>query len=316
VEYIIGIDGGGTKTEGVLTDNNGILLDRYITGATNPHAVTFEKTQERLAEILDHFFSRFEPSGASCRAICLGLAGVSREIERVQIRDFLHNYTAQHEIDVRSFIRNDAEIAMMAAAEDPFGIIVISGTGSIVYGLTPDGHHYRVGGWGHLLGDEGSGYAIGLKTLQAVMQSFDGVIAETMLTGMIMERHSFSGIDDLKAYIYQPNIHKQHIAEFASLCIQAGEQGDSVAIRLLETAAQDLAVLTLALRRKDPWLAQAPIALSGSMFKHSHFYQQSFERCIKWESPQTSFLLSYRSAAEGAARLALHLLEQPISPTE
>jgi len=314
LQYIIGIDGGGTKTEAVLAGAGGVPVEHFTTGPSNPHTVTFAQTEARLAEIVDHFLARPGVSPSSIRAICAGIAGVAKAEELHRAAGFLENYAAERSAGWRIFIRNDAEIAIMAAAGVPHGMIAISGTGSIVYGITPEGETARVGGWGHLLGDEGSGYAVGLKTLQAAMQSYDGVLPGTMLVPMIAERLSLSGIDGLKSYIYRPEIGKRNIAEFAALCIDAAGRGDETARRILETAARELAVLALALRRKQPGLAGVPIALSGSMFTRSPIYRQSFERRIRSEAPDAVFLLAGRPAAEGAARLALHLLRQPASP--
>jgi len=294
----------------VLMDGAGTVLERIVTDGTNPHAVTFETAQARIAELLDRLLASQGREPAECSAVCLGLAGVGTELENDRIRVYLEQYAHERKLDCRFFVKNDAEIALAAVHEAPCGIIVIAGTGSIVYGVIPEGRMYRTGGWGHLLGDEGSGYSIGLKTLQAAMQSHDGVLPRTLLTELIVDRYRLAGIEQLKTYIYQPTILKQHIAEFASLCIQAGDQGDPVARRVLESSARELAVLTLTLRAKHPWLTGSAIALSGSMFKHSAAYRLSFERRIRQEADGASFLLANRTAAEGAARLAMHLLSR------
>lgn len=305
--YTIGVDGGGTKTEAVLLDERGHIVDRFVAGATNPHAVTFETAQARLAETTDRLLANLGERSSDCRAICLGLAGVSRQDESARIRDYMIAHLRPGHPGVRVYVRNDAEIAIMAALDQPHGIIAIAGTGSIVYGVTPDGGSYRVGGWGHLLGDEGSGYAIGLKSLQAAMQSFDGILPETALTSLIMHKCNLASMDELKAYIYAPSIHKQHIAEFASLCIQAGDAGDAVATGILERAAEELATAALAIRRKHVSFANAPLAVSGSMFAHGAIFRRAFEQRHKLDAPAAPIVLSARPPAVGAALLAMRL---------
>ncbi|GGD72180.1 N-acetylglucosamine kinase [Paenibacillus nasutitermitis] len=307
MRYVIGVDGGGTKTEAVLADESGHVVDRHLTGASNPHAVTFEIMEMRLAEIIDRFLKRIGPKGR-LGAVCLGLAGVSSEQEIGRVNEILNCYGQQRNTAFRTFIRTDAEIALMAAGVH-YGTVAIAGTGSIIYGITPQGEQYRVGGWGHLLGDEGSGYAVGVKSLQAVMQSYDGVLPATELTPLILERYSFAAITDLKAYIYDPSIRKRDIAEFASLCMEAEQRSDPVARGILESTACELAVLALTLRRKHSLLGRSPIVLSGSLFKHSPCYRQMFIERIGREDGEAQFQLASLPAAEGAARLALHELK-------
>jgi N-acetylglucosamine kinase-like BadF-type ATPase len=308
VRYVIGIDGGGTKTEAVLMDGSRRVVDRFVTGAANPHAVTYPVMEERLAEIVNRFLDR-AGSDARVGGICLGLAGVSLPEEKARVSDFIRRCAERRNAETAVFVRTDAEIALMAAVGAPCGAIAVAGTGSILYGVTPDGQQFRVGGWGHLLGDEGSGYAIGLRTLQAVMQSHDGVLPDTALTGLVLKHCSLQAVADLKAYIYQPSIRKQHIAEFAALCAEAEQNGDPVARSILEEAADDLVRLALALRGKHPYLSGTPLVLSGSMFRRCPGFLRLFAERFRRRAPHSDVLLPERSAAEGAAELAL-LLER------
>jgi N-acetylglucosamine kinase-like BadF-type ATPase len=305
--YTIGVDGGGTKTEAVMIDESGTVHHRIVTGATNPHAVTFEIAEQRLAELIDLFLDLPNIQADSVKVICLGLAGVSRPDETMRIQEFIEQYLRKRESLSKVHVRNDAEIALMAALNLPHGLIAISGTGSIVYGVASDGNQYRVGGWGHLLGDQGSGYAIGLQALQAAMQSYDGILPETMLTSLILAKTGLRSIEDMKRYIYQPTIQKQHIADFASVCIQAGEAKDAAAIRILERSAEELAIAALTIRHKHPSFHSAAIAISGSLFVNSLIFRQTFEQRHRQDAPQAEIVLNERSPAIGAAYLGFAL---------
>lgn len=303
--YVIGIDGGGTKTEAIALDSQGRQIDRYVGGATNPHAIGFEQGQHHLSQVLDYFLDRHP---VRCAAVCLGISGVDKPHERQVYENFLQQYTNHRQTALRHHLTNDAEIALMTGLERPHGIVVIAGTGSIVYGITPDNQKYRVGGWGHLLGDEGSGYQIGLQALQAVMKSYDGVYPQTLLSELVLHKCALVSMKDLKEYIYRPVITKQEIADFAALCIQAAEQNDSIAIRIISGAAAELACLTLTLRLKNTWLEQASIALSGSIFRHSKLYTTHFTQCLLSSASKVDIRLTHNAPAYGAAQWARQLL--------
>ncbi len=309
MKFAIGIDGGGSKTEAVAVDDSGAELERFTGKASNPYAVTFEQAMIHIAEICDYFFSQPKFAGGDCLGICLGLAGADNEEERCAFARSLEEYAARRGKRCRIWITNDAEIALMAALRKNSGIAAIAGTGSIVYGLTEDGTRFRVGGWGHLLGDEGSGYKIGLHTLQAVMRSYDGVYPPTRLTELTLNKLGLASAPDLKHAVYQQEMKKQHVASFAELCIRASALGDGVAINIIDDAAAELALLTLALREKHPYFQHAPIAAAGSIFKHSRRYLDTFQQCLAAKGAENPVIVSGRSSADGAAQLALLLAE-------
>lgn len=306
MEYVLGFDGGGTKTAMIALDLQGNTVARLEGGASNPNAVSFEVAVDHLTDLLTRVFeSGLKPS--SCRGICFGLSGVELEQEQTRMKQALEARLEQYDANIPFNITNDAEIALMAGLDQNCGIIVISGTGAIVYGFTPDRKRMRAGGWGHILGDKGSGYEIGLQTLQAVMRSYDGVEPPTELTQLILEKHGLPSPEQLRTYIYQPFITKQHIADHAELCIRAAEKGDEAARRIIMEAAADLASLTLAMIAKDEWFQQSPIAITGSIFKHSPLFVHTYKERLDADAKQTSIILTEQPPSYGAAKLALKI---------
>lgn len=312
MRYVIGIDGGGTKTEAVIMNLSGEIAGSFEVGATNPNAVSYDVARGNLYRLLDCCFNDAGMAAADCLAVSLGLSGVDSAEEREKIAASLREYGDRHGCSCDILIHNDAEIALMAALGRNRGIIAISGTGAIVFGVAPDGIRYRTGGWGHILGDQGSGYDIGLSVLQTVMRSYDGVCPETALTGLVLEKHGFSSPEQLRTYIYQPHIQKANIAEYAHLCIRAAEtMQDAAARQIVEKAARELAALTNALRGKHPYFADAPVAATGSIFKHSELFRDTYRRCLnEWNEQRrldrrTDVAISERKPAHGAALLAL-----------
>ncbi|WP_179233006.1 N-acetylglucosamine kinase [Paenibacillus rigui] len=306
MEYVLGFDGGGTKTELIVTDLNGteLLTDRG--GASNPKSLPFDSAMRHLTDMLDALHGKAAYLPQQCRGICIGMAGIYMEEEKRRVHEHLARYyTSQGWPAPLISIMNDAEIALMAGVGDTQGMIAIAGTGSIVYGLTPSGNKYRTGGWGHLLGDHGSGYDIGLQTLQAIMLSYDGVLEPTLLTELVLAAYGFESPADLRSYIYEPHIDKQHVAKFAELCIQAAEAGDSAARDIIGRAASGLADLTEAMLRKDEAFRRLPIAVTGSIFRHSPLFGERYREQLKARGIELEVVSSERKPAYGAALLAV-----------
>ncbi|GIP38772.1 N-acetylmuramic acid/N-acetylglucosamine kinase [Paenibacillus sp. J31TS4] len=300
----IGIDGGGTKTEAVALGDREERLCSLTGPSTNPRALGFPVALRQLAELLDDTLARPELGGAPCGGLCLGLAGVGLPEERQQVLTMLEQFQQERGLSFPVWITNDAEIGLMGALGKEAGMIAVSGTGSILYGLTPEGQSCRVGGWGHLLGDEGSGYAIGLASIKAVMRSYDGVLPPTRLTGLICEAYGFEDITGLKDYIYKEDIKKKDIAAFARLCIEAAEAGDETASQILETAALELADQAITLVNKNLWFVTADLVMTGSIFGHAVPFRETFMRIVGGAFPHLQLHLSQQSPAYGAALLA------------
>jgi N-acetylglucosamine kinase-like BadF-type ATPase len=233
------------------------------------------------------------------------LAGVDRDEEKERIQRKIYDYCQSKGWHFPLIMRNDAEIGLAAALHQANGMLAISGTGSIVYGMTPDGKKHRTGGWGHLLGDEGSGYHIGLCSLQEVMHSYDGVRGPTLLTELILAACGVSSARDLKSYIYRPEVQKKEIASFAESCIRAAENVDDAAARIVRQAAADLSAQACALILKHEFYRTAPLGISGSIFRHSSLFRETFAKHIVSEYPEMKVTLSGRDPVWGAAELAM-----------
>ena len=132
-------------------------------------------------------------------AVGLGLAGVDRPEDRA----LFEGWAAGRFGGAPVVIANDAELVLAAGTPDGWGIALISGTGSIVFGRSPHGEMARAGGWGHILGDEGSGYAIGVEALRAVMRAFDGRGPATALTDAVLLHWSLKTPPDLVGRVYR-----------------------------------------------------------------------------------------------------------------
>ncbi|MHA2856556.1 BadF/BadG/BcrA/BcrD ATPase family protein [Paenibacillus lautus] len=315
MEIFIGVDGGGTKTEATAINSAGEVLSRFTGGSTNPYIVTFDKAMEELQTVLDELLSPFFNKSFLLTSICLGMSGISSVEERQRVQSHLRSYFRQRQLSLRIYMRSEAEISLMAVLGRQHGILAISGTGSNTYGITQSGDIHRVGGWGHLLGDEGSGYQIGLQTLKSVIKSHEGITPPTLMSSLIVAAYPIRHITDLKSYIYQPAITKQDIASFARCCIEAADAGDETALRIIRQQAEELADTTCALIRQNAEFAESELVGIGSIFKHSRWFRETYTRLMLTRYPLLRFPEGNRerTPAQGGALLACKLFTDGVS---
>jgi glucosamine kinase len=255
--FVLSVDGGGSKTLAVVVDSSGRERGRGVAGSSNHESVGIERAVEALhAAIADAIAAA--QAQLPVYAAWLGLAGVDHphDVERLLPRLGGLATTLR--------ITNDAELALGALAWR-VGVALIAGTGSIALGRDARGNVVRAGGWGHVFGDEGSGYAIGSQALQATARAADGRGPATTLLDAILTAWELSAPDLLLGHVYQP-FDKTAIAALAPLVFAAADVGDQVARRIVARAANELALAASTVARRLDFTADClPLALGGGL---------------------------------------------------
>lgn len=257
VELFLGVDGGGSKTLAVIVDALGRERGRGVAGSSNQEAAGFAVA---LTELRAAVARATVTAGAALplRAAWLGLAGVDRPEDGER---FSPEVRALAEI-VR--ITNDAELAL-GALPRMAGVALIAGTGSIALGRDTRGVAARVGGWGHVLGDEGSGYAIGQQALQAAARAADGRGPPTTLLERILAYWRLQASVDLIERAYQP-FDKTAIAALAPLVLMCAREGDGPARGIVTHAVEELALAAITVTGALDFPAgRVPLALGGGL---------------------------------------------------
>lgn len=234
MKYLIGIDGGGTKTLGVLTDLQGVTLAQCSVGATNPNDVTLPVAVERLAELCRRLLASagFTEAALTEASLFLGIAGGI-------------NYGPALEAALRGIfpragalsVRSDIHILLAGEIPEGDGACIICGTGSACF-LRKGNDLIRIGGWGYLLDSGGSGYDIGRDALEAALREFDGRGEPTLLSALL-ETHLGGAVNTRITEIYREG--KPYIAACAPLVFEAARRGDAVAEAILTRNARKLA---------------------------------------------------------------------------
>jgi len=302
--FLIGIDGGGTRTCALLADLDGRVLGRGTGGPSNYQVVGIKVAGDSMAQAIRAAFADAQVEAVSPHAICFGLSGVDRPEDYAALRA----WTDQHWPGVQTLIVNDAMLVLAAGTPEGWGLAMISGTGSIVYGRTPDGRMARADGWGHLLGDEGSGYAIGLAALRAVMRAHDGRAPQTALTRSVLAHWSLAAPENLVHQVYIERVPTREIASLGALVEAAASEGDAVAQDILREAARQLALSAVAVVRKLALPMPVPCAQAGSVIVKGQNVRQMFLDSARELDLQLDPVTPVTEPAQGAVRLAARLI--------
>lgn len=261
--YLIGIDGGGTKTLGVLTDLDGNLLASASTGATNPNDITPAVSAERLTDLCHTLLQKagLTPAVLPETSLFFGIAG---GINHGPTLEGLLGEALPTAGYLR--VRSDAHILLSGEVPTGDGACIICGTGSVCF-LRRGEELYRIGGWGYLLDSGGSGYDIGRDGLEAALRDFDGRGEHTLLSGLLAERLG-GPVNTRITEIYREG--KPYIAACAPTVFEAARQGDGVAESILRRNARKVAeymeTAWAHLTRGTSTLPEAlPVVMGGSI---------------------------------------------------
>ncbi|CAN7590837.1 N-acetylglucosamine kinase [Paenibacillus sp. LjRoot56] len=270
----IGIDGGGTKTSCLIGDEYGNILAYCVGDSGNVNSRSWQEVRTTLIELIHKclYISRSESSQLS--GIYLGLAGSDRATEKELISKDL---SGLFPVNTAITINNDAVTALAAGTWGGAGIVLIAGTGSIAYGYSPStGASVRVGGWGHIFGDEGSGYDLGKKALTAVVQQYDGYGRITLLTNLILSRLGLQEPAGLINIIYHAENPRKTVADLSVVVMEAARLGDTVALEIVEHSISNLISLVRSAKTKLFYEAEElPLILNGGLFS-DHLFESSF----------------------------------------
>jgi N-acetylglucosamine kinase-like BadF-type ATPase len=275
--YIIAIDGGGTKTIAILANEKGEVLGKRKTGLSNYQIIGKENFKKLIVGLVDDFIKCYHIKKSDVSKISLGLAGAGRENEKKEIIEILER------IGFDSIVENDAVIALIGALGGKPGVVIISGTGSIAVGKNEKNEIARAGGWGYILGDEGSGFYIGKNALIYALKEYDGRGEKTILTELIKERLKISNIEKVIPMVYSGELTRVDISDMARFVFEASEKKDKIANIILNNAGRELGLLAYAVIKKLKFKSEAiDIGLVGGIFKQKEYLLKSIKSAIPY----------------------------------
>jgi N-acetylglucosamine kinase-like BadF-type ATPase len=305
--YVIGIDAGGTKTVCYLADETGRRLAESRGGGANLQAIGELGVEKVLYTVMEGAIGDRDVMPA---AVCLGIAGVDRPADAETVRTIMRRIGFKS----RVLVVNDALVALEAGAPQAPGVVVVSGTGSIAYGRNAANEAARAGGWGYVLGDEGSGYWIGRAALRAVLREADQRGPKTGLTPLLLHHFGIEQAQELLHEVYHQGLKPSAIGSLAACVYDAFTRGDEIAIGILRAAASELEAAGLSVARRLGLVGTAfDFVLSGGIFVAVPWLREELQRRLPVASPGSRATLLAVEPAVGAVSLAILALSGEVA---
>lgn len=272
-EFVAAVDGGGSKTVAVVVDATGNERGRAIAGSSNFTVVGAGQAASHVVQAVTEAV-RLAGAELPLRSVWIGLSGIDRPGAREKLLPLLQPLACEMRLT------NDAEL-IYGALDGGVGVVLIAGTGSIAFGRDSTGTTTRAGGWGHLMGDEGSGYDLGRRALQAAARAADGRGPHTALLAALMHYWQIDRPLAMIERVYQSS-EKSQVAVLASLVFADAREGDEIARKIVTDAASELAKAAIAAGSQLVFPdGRLPLALSGGLMTGESEYRAMVVRRIR-----------------------------------
>jgi N-acetylglucosamine kinase-like BadF-type ATPase len=297
MSFVLGIDGGGSKTTAAVSDGVYVLATHTASGC-NLNSVAPSDAQSALAEAVHGALNSAGVSAADVTNVCAGVAGAASPETAAKIAEMIAALLPRAEVQ----IAGDTAIALDAEFRGGSGVVCISGTGSIAFGRNERGDLARAGGWGRFVSDEGSGHWIGQCTVAECLHALDMGRSSSLIAG-IMHHWHIATREQLVQHCNRDQI--PNFSDLVPVVLKAEKDGDALACDILTTAGTRLArVAQIVLRRL--WVGRSPVevVITGGVFMNSTRVRQIFSNVIRSDRPEVSIRLSEREPYMGAIYLA------------
>jgi glucosamine kinase len=301
---VVGVDGGGSKTRAVVADERGTQIVSVDGPASAVRHGAIEHSADVIAAVVRDALGAANMSHVVPKVLYVGVAGVGREPEREGLWQALASRDLAEDVAVHP----DAMIALDDAFGDGAGVLLVSGTGSVAFGRGPDGTFARCGGWGPIIGDEGSGAWIGRRALNVAAAATDGREPETALTNALLT--AIEADDPAAMVAWAARATPADFAQLAPVVLQVAATGDLRANSVLSIAVEELSlhVRTLARRLFMDERAATPVAFAGGLLGRSSPLRKRLEHRLRTAVPGAQVRSEDVEPARGAVRGALRLL--------
>jgi glucosamine kinase len=300
---VIGIDGGGSKTHAIVADGSGNTLGE----ATGPGSAVKpgeeEKSADVIAEAARGALASAKVSDLTPRVLYVGVAGAGRE----NAKQALWQALVARDVASDVVVQPDFSIALDDAFGEGAGVLLIAGTGSAAFGRSPAGSSGRCGGWGPVIGDEGSGTWIGRRALSIVSAAADGRESQTALTGAVLTAAEVNEVSELIPWAASAT--REQIAALAPVVFSVAEAGDLRANAVVSLAVEELMLHVRALGQQlfGDERAAIPVALAGGLMTKGTMLRKRLEHRLRAAVPGAQVKSGPVVPARGAVRAALRL---------
>lgn len=313
MEYVLAVDGGGTKTHVWCADLTGRVVGEGLAGPTNLTATSVGAASLNLVEGIRQATQQL-PTGWKIQKLAMGLAGVDTDQEIDEAKTVFKEALGYLDIAELTIV-NDIVAALRSGTDKANAIAIIAGTGSNCFGQNADGQTAKVGGMDFLLTDEGSGYAIGLKVLHAAVKSFDGRREHSQLETLVTKYFQVPSVAELKNVLYHPLIGKAEIAQLTHVCAEAFANGDIAAKEIFDQTVTDLQEMIRTVATKLALTGkEVDCVLVGGVFE-IQYISEAIQKSVQAICPQAHIIFPTQPPVAGALKIALQKPNQITNQT-
>ena len=308
--YVLGVDGGGSKTIAVAANYEGEVIALARSGPSNYQTIGVEAARQSIATCLKTITAQIGPD-TECRAAYYALAGADRPSDFAIIESFL----APLNPAPLWKIENDALAALALVSEDGSGVVVVCGTGTNCIGISPDGKRVQIGGLGRIFGDRAGGTEIATRAYSAAVRSEDGRGKPTLLAPLLRQHLGIERLEDLADRVFAAP-RKYNLATLVPVVFAATEAGDEVAREILQDTGRELGISALAaLRRLFPKEATVKVVLTGGITKYPNtIIEEAMRAVIHEEYGRAEIVVPDAEPVLGAVLSALRLAGRALDP--
>lgn len=302
MQYVVGVDGGGTKTTAAVVGEDLGPVASATTGPANQRSVGMDTASANIARAIREAVRAADIALESVAGICMCLAGFDTDLDLPVPQRALRllDYTGT------AILENDVVGAWAGATEGNPGLVVIAGTGSTALGMNERGDLWRTDGWDYVLGDSGSGYWIGREGIRTAMKALDGRLPPTRLCPELRTAFVVNTAEEMRRLVDSTTFGKVEIASFAAHVSRAADAGDGAAQSILAQAGRDLADLATAIiSMLQMEGGEFTVGTVGSVFKSTPWVTDPFRRGISQVAPHAVYRAPMHPPQIGAAILAM-----------
>lgn len=293
MKYYLGIDGGGTKTTAVVSDENGKILCKATGKTINFYGAGLEKSRENLREIMNEISK--EMGEIKFSSAFIGCSALDCEADEKTVDALCGGIINAEKIGMNS----DLYVALKSAKRN---CVAVCGTGSMAVGEKNDGEVIVKGGWGHIMGDEGSAYSISINALKLCSVMCD----KGENTELLKSACEYFGVSDFRKVIdiiYSENTGKDYIASFAKTVGALADKGSKDAVNIIKNEAVKFSETVIVLIN-DLGTCDM-LSLYGGVFRNNALFTDEFTSKIKEKHPETEVSFLTIPPEEGALKAAV-----------
>lgn len=303
-KYVIGVDGGGTKTLAALADLEGEILKVTKSGPASPRNIGIKKTAENVAKAISRVLK--EVKKGKILSTFIGLPSLEKEEYRIKKDEIKKEILKHKKVSKikkgKVIIDSDQIVAFRSGTDEKEGIVLIAGTGCVCHGWRRM-KDIKTSGWGYF-NDEGSGFWVGQRGFQAILKDLDGRGKKTLITKLVFKKWKLKNKEDLLRKVYSKDF-VSYIASMSGIIDEAAEKGDEIASSIMKEAGKELVLSTITVIKELNFTKEKfPLILVGKMF-NSKIISNILKKEIKKSTPKVEFILPKEEPVMGAVKLAI-----------